>query len=430
MAVIFLSVPTDTVEAKGEFRINNKNMNALKIHSGRQSIAVRFFAALCVVSVLSACSGDDESTSSATGGAAGVGGTNGSSAGAASSGASGSAGQGGSEAVFYSDQPLFENKVDGYPMFRIPALITAQNGDLIAFSEGRQSILDDGDIDIVVRRSTDFGQTWSDIAVVVDNNGDTAGNATPILLADSGRLLLVYCVNPGDDANNRSVFVLSSDDNGNTWSEPRDITASIKPSGWTWYATGPGRGIVTKNGRIVVPCNHEDESGVRSSHIIFSDDGGDTWQLGGSAAPKTDESTVAQLSDGRLLMNMRYEGDTRARAIAFSEDEGVTFSDTTFDQSLPDADCEGNLLTVAGGLLFSNAATTKTFPRDHLTVRLSENDGANWRYSKLLEEGPSAYSAMSELSDGTIGILYEQGQALPYDRLKFARFNMAWLSSK
>lgn len=324
-------------------------------------------------------------------------------------------------------QTLFEGGSDGYSFVRIPALVTSRSGTLLAFAEGRHSLNDDGDIDIVLRRSVDMGATWSDLAVAVDMGSDTVGNPTPIVMAGSDRIWLPFCSNPGTDANTRSVWLTYSDDDGKTWVTPRDITAQAKPADWTWYATGPGRGIETTQGRLVIPADHVDGFGVRRSHVIFSDDAGETWTVGGSAAPDTDEAQVVELSDGRLMLNMRYEGDVRARAIAISSDAGATWGETTFDNQLPDPGCEGSILAIPQGLLFSNPATTVAFPRDHVTVRWSQDNGATWAFSRLLDEGPSAYSSLTRLPDGRMGIVWESGSAVPYDRVQFARFDLQWL---
>jgi sialidase-1 len=324
-------------------------------------------------------------------------------------------------------QVLFEKNADGYAVVRIPALVTTASGALLAFAEGRQSIEDDGDIDLVLRRSDDLGATWSDLQVVVDVGADTAGNPTPIATS-AGRVWLPYCTNPGADMMARSVWLTWSDDDGLTWATPRELTADVKPAGWTWYATGPGRGIELSTGRLLVPCDHTDELGVTRSHVIYSDDQGETWQLGGSAGPDTDEATVAELADGRVVLNMRYEGAVRARALATSDDGGLTWSETTLDERLPDPACEGSLLVAPEGMLFANPATTIAFPRDHVTVRLSPDEGATWPYARVLDEGPSAYSSLTRLSDGRFGVLWESGRTLPYDRIRFARFDLAWVS--
>lgn len=322
---------------------------------------------------------------------------------------------------------LFAGGSAPYPTYRIPALVTTRAGTLLAFAEGRQSIADDGDIDLVLRRSEDGGGTWSDVAVVIDAGPDTAGNPAPIVLAGSDRVWLMYCTNPGADATRRSVWLTSSDDDGRSWAMPRDLTAMLVPAGSTWFATGPGRGIELANGRLLVPCNGTDAAGEHRAFVVFSDDGGATWQRSNGADVGTDESTAAELPDGRVMLDMRFEGTAHARAVAFSTDHGTTFGATTFDAMRPDPACEGSLLAVPEGLLFSNPATTVPLPRNHVTVRLSTDQGASWAYARELDPGPSAYTALTRLSDGRFAILWESGRVLPYDGIRFAVFDHAWL---
>ena len=322
---------------------------------------------------------------------------------------------------------IFEDRADGYPVFRIPALLETPRGTLLAFAEGRQSLQDDGNVDLVLRRSTDGGRSWDALRVVVDAGADTAGNPAPVVDRSNGRIWLPYCTNPATAMQQRSVWVTYSDDDGVTWSAPRDITSSVKPTDWTWYATGPGRSVQTASGRIVVPCDHTDGAGVGRAHVIFSDDHGATWQRGGDASPGPDESQVAELDDGTLLLASRDEGPALARAFSRSTDQGLHWSDAVLVPSLPDPHCEGSLLRAPSGLWMSNPATRTVLPRDHLTVRRSDDDGATWTHARLVEAGPSAYSSLAVLPDGRIALAWESGRVLPYDRIRFVSFEPAWV---
>ena len=172
---------------------------------------------------------------------------------------------------------------EGYVCYRIPTLAISKQGTLLAFIEGRRNSCEDqGDIDIVLKRSTDGGKTWSRNITIIDDGINRCQNQCPVILP-SGRILLVYCWNPGATGA-RSVFVTYSDDDGLTWSKGKNITSTVKPAGWGWYATGPVHGIIKQQepnkGRIVIPANH----GLGSngySHVIYSDDNGETWSLGG-----------------------------------------------------------------------------------------------------------------------------------------------------
>jgi sialidase-1 len=327
---------------------------------------------------------------------------------------------------------LFRAGEGGYHTYRIPSLIVTAKGTLLAFCEGRRNSGGDaGDIDVVMRRSFDHGKTWSAVQVIADKGEDTVGNPTPVVERKSGTIFLLLTSNPGWASERqitervsgavRTVWITHSTDDGASWSVLEDITAQVKKPEWTWYATGPGNGIQMRNGRLVIPCDHNG-----SSHVIYSDDRGASWKIGGSAEDKTNESAVAELKDGSLLLNMRsYHGKHR-RAVQRSRDGGLTWSPLILDETLIEPVCQASLISAGRGrLLFSNpAATTRT----HLTVRLSRDDGASWKASRLLFEGPSAYSSLAMLPGGTVGLLYERGEQGPYERITFAHFDLSWIT--
>jgi sialidase-1 len=323
---------------------------------------------------------------------------------------------------------------DGYHTYRIPALIVSPKGTLLAFCEGRKtSRQDHGDVDLLLKRSTDGGKTWSQQQLVHEEGGDakiTIGNPCPVLDAETGTIWLPIT------RDNDRVLILSSTDDGLTWSTPRDITSSVKQENWTWYATGPGNGIQLTHGkyrgRLVIPCDHrvkEEKNRNLStrSHVIYSDDHGQTWQIGGTLSAGTNECAVVELDNGDLLINMRsYRGKT-CRAISRSSDGGQTWSEVTDDPNLVEPICQASLIRLppasgkeATWLAFSNPADPKT--RRNLTLRLSDDGGKTWPRSKVLCEGSSIYSSLAPLPGGDIGILYERNN---YQELVFARLNPA-----
>ncbi|HTM49415.1 MAG TPA: sialidase family protein [Bryobacteraceae bacterium] len=348
--------------------------------------------------------------------------------------------------VELSQSEVFRSGQDGYHTYRIPALITTSRGTLLAFVEGRrQSRSDSGDIDLLLKRSFDRGKTWSKAQVIADLGADTIGNPAPVVDRRSGGIILLLTRNPGEVTEKqiidsavettRTVWISRSADDGATWTPPVEITASVKEPEWTWYATGPGAGIQLESGRLVIPCDHIVKgSKARHSHVIYSDDRGKSWKIGGIADEKTNESAVAELRDGSLLLNMRsYQGDNRRR-IAISRDAGLTFSKAEPDPALIEPVCQASLIRAVrpgkksdGRLLFSNPAALK---RVRMTVRLSPDDGKTWPVSRVLHEGPAAYSSLAVLNDGTIGILYERGEHDSYEQITFARFPLAWLSER
>lgn len=334
-----------------------------------------------------------------------------------------------------AQQPVFTAGEGGYHTYRIPSLIATKKGTLLAFCEGRKKGRGDaGDIDLVLRRSFDGGRTWQPTQVVWDDADNTCGNPCPVVDPATGTIWLLLTHNLGADTEakivdrtskaSRTAWVSKSTDDGATWSKPVEITKAVKKPEWTWYATGPGVGIVTKSGRFVIPCDSKsgEKGKVRESHVIYSDDRGATWKLGGVVGPNCNECQVAELADGTLVLNMRsYMGNNR-RLIAFSKDGGITWSKPVEDSTLIEPVCQGSVIGVPGivdGLLFSNPASTK---RENLTVRLSRDGGKTWPKSTVLHAGPAAYSCLAMLPGGEAACLYERGEKGAYETITFARF--------
>lgn len=332
---------------------------------------------------------------------------------------------------------VYRSGEGGYHTYRIPALITTPKGTLLAFCEGRKNGGGDaGNIDVLLRRSFDGGKTWGSVQKIADMEDNTIGNPAPVIERKSGTIFLLLTRNPGRIAEktmpeglgleSRTVWIMRSRDDGATWSNPANITASVKRPEWTWYATGPGNGIQLQSGRLVIPCDHDlARTRQRYSHVIYSDDRGETWKIGGVAEINTNESAIVELKDGSLLFNMRsYHGKNR-RAVQRSTDGGITFGPLSFDEALIEPVCQASLISTKKGLLFSNpAAKTRT----RMTVKLSIDGGKTWPNERVIHEGPAAYSNLTVLKDGSVGLLYERGDANPYERITFARFPLAWVA--
>jgi len=311
-----------------------------------------------------------------------------------------------------------------YHTYRIPALVVTAKGTLLAFCEGRRnSAADSGDIDIVLRRSFDGGSTWGPMQTVADAGSDTIGNPTAVVERKTGAVILLMTRNPGGMAerdigeNDRTVWIARSTDDGATWSPPAEITAQVKRPGWTWYATGPGNGIQLRGGRLVIPCDHNVGRTERHSHVIYSDDRGVTWKIGGVAEENTNESAVVQLKSGELVLNMRsYHGKNR-RAVQRSRDGGLTWSPLSLDDALIEPVCQASMIAAGKLVFFANpAATTRT----NLAVRLSRDGARTWSEPRTVWPGPSAYSSLALLKSGAVGLLYESGDRSPNERIAFA----------
>jgi len=321
--------------------------------------------------------------------------------------------------------PLFVSGKGGYHTYRIPAMVVSTRGTVLAFCEGRKtSARDDGDIDLLMRRSLDGGRTWQPVQLVHEQGGDrpiTIGNPCPIAAAD-GTIHLLFC------RDNRQAFYTKTSDEGGTFSAPLEITDALRPFEFSFarLGTGPVHGIQTDAGRLLAPLWLNDKIGQNyRSGVAYSDDGGTTWKAGGLVAADVkglNECTVAELPGGTLLLSMRNR-QAKCRAVAVSDDGGLSWSRPQLMEELVDPQCQGALLRLPGGdparLLFSNAADPN---RLRLTVRHSADAGRTWSAGRLLHAGPSAYSDLAVAADGTILCVYERGQRSPYEQIVLARW--------
>ncbi|MEU3186329.1 sialidase family protein [Streptomyces sp. NPDC006923] len=336
----------------------------------------------------------------------------------------------------------------GYHTFRVPAALQVPGGALLAFAEGRRnSAADDGDIDLVLRRSLDRGCTWQPLQVVADAGRDTVGNPVPVIDPRSGDVVLVTCrtIGPATERQVRNgavpgsvrrVYVQRSTDGGMTWSEQRDITGSVKTPEWRWYAVGPGHAVALRRGphrgRLLVPANHSlSGSGKIGAHSIYSDDGGLTWRVGyvtdASAGPlELNESTLAELPDGRVYINTREHSSRPrgSRADAYSSDGGATLSVPFRAQpQLTGPVVQGSVMWVpgpslTGRLLYSGPADETR--RIRMQVRASDDGGESWRPLWTASEDPAGYSDLVRIRAGVTGLLYETGSPSYHETIRFA----------
>ncbi|MDF2712049.1 MAG: nanH [Nonomuraea muscovyensis] len=353
-------------------------------------------------------------------------------------------------APFVDEQVLYKQGDFGYGCFRIPAVVRATNGMLLAFAEGRvKDCGDDEDIDLVVRRSADGGRTWGPLQVVSEGNGTTHGNPVPIVDERTGRVVLVSTHNGAEPCPNgcdRDPWVQFSDDHGATWSAAREMTEGKRPEWNFWYATGPMHGIQLKRGphagRLVVGANFEswDRVGkhVYGTHLLYSDDSGVTWNIGAETFRDdgtviAQEVTVVELTDGRIYASARERGtDEGSRAYATSSDGGRTW-DAPFRTmpSLATTDVQASLLRFGDErILFSSPMHPGA--REAMGIRSSYDEGGRfetWDEGKVFHWGPSAYSDMVRLDGDEAALMYEAGTITPYEQIRFARFNEAYLET-
>jgi sialidase-1 len=298
----------------------------------------------------------------------------------------------------------------------------------------------------------DNGLTWGPIITVWDNGPNTAGNPCPVLDRDTGRVWMINTRNLGQDTQTeiqngtsdggRTVWVCYSDDHGETWTNPYEITQTVKLPDWRWYATGPGVSIQDSQGRLIVPSTRNTgAAGSAFSFVFHSDDHGQSWQLtGGMAGNNVSEAQVVELSDGRLMMNMRRVGSRPLfRAVSRSANRGVTWDTVTHDFALPSSGVQGSILRYtleteqdADRIVFSNPAngTDDTAnSRTKMTVRVSLDEASTWAHNRELHAGWSAYSSTVITQDFLVGCMYEWGTASRYEAFVFERMSLDWLSN-
>ncbi len=317
--------------------------------------------------------------------------------------------------------------------YRIPALVTAPNGDLVVVIDERVPSCNDlrgsGDINIVIRRSTDHGHSWSEIERIVDfPEGQSASDPSMIVDQVTGEIYLFY--NFMDLDREKDIYylhVIKSGDNGLSWSEPKDITAQIAKPGWhkDFKFITSGRGIQTRTGTLL-HCMVNLDNGL---HLFGSDDHGQSWYLIDTPLKPGNESKVVELDDGRILVNCRANGKGK-RWVHISADQGQSWESRP-EPELKDPGCNASIIRYTSTrdgfdksrLLFCNANMKKG--RKNLTVRVSYDEGQSWSKGKSIYPGSSAYSTMTVLANGDIGVVFEKDD---YTENPFVSFSLEWLT--
>lgn len=343
---------------------------------------------------------------------------------------------------------VFTGNNEGYIIYRIPAMLTTDKGTVLVFCEGRNSLRDQSENDIVMKRSLDGGKSWAPLQLVEENGKHSLNNPTVLQDIVTGKIFLMYQdypsaagergVKPGyrGDSICRSFITYSMDD-GLHWAPPRDITRQVKRKiVVTSIASGPGLGIQIMRGkyrgRLVVPFN-QGPWGQWKVYAVYSDNHGKTWRMGNVAPEGSkghgNEVQVAEMDDGRLLLNTRSFNGIRFRKKAISSDGGETWSPLTDDPALPEPQCQGTLIRFSfrengqkSRLLFANPASQSKRIRG--TVRISYDEGQTWPVSKLIYPGSFAYSCLTRIDSETVGLLFERDN---YKKISFVRLPVKWL---
>ncbi|MBN1909082.1 MAG: exo-alpha-sialidase [Pirellulales bacterium] len=357
------------------------------------------------------------------------------------------------QAVDFFETEVFQSGTDGYHNYRIPAIVRANDGTLLAFAEGRKNnVSDSGDIDLVLRRSFDNGLTWDPMQVVWSNSTGVAGNPCPVVDESTGDIILLTIhETPGatqttirnGTLGERVYQVQRSTDVGTTWTDPVPVLATevLDPR---WQAGGPNHGIQLTlgehAGRLIVAGNHSTGSALTTNqlHVLYSDDHGATWNLGtvGGETPDIYVSEVAtvELLDERLYFTVRdqHGPSVGTRAFTTSSDAGMTFdAPVQIDPTILAPVCHGSILRYSrtdwGD---SDNRILQSYPfsseRENIYVRSSFDEAATWTMGRVIYEGSSAYSDLVRTADDRIGLFYERDN---YGSLIFASFTPEWLDT-
>ncbi|BDH77673.1 hypothetical protein ATCC27039_17990 [Actinomyces naeslundii] len=347
--------------------------------------------------------------------------------------------------------------------YRIPAITTAPNGDLLVSYDERPKDNGNGGSDapnpnhIVQRRSTDGGKTWSAPTYIHQGTetGKKVGYSDPSYVVDhqTGTIFNFHVKSydqgwggskAGTDPENRSIIqaeVSTSTDNGWTWTH-RTITADItKDNPWTARFAASGQGIQIQHGahagRLVQQYTIRTADGTVQAVSVYSDDHGKTWQAGTPTGTGMDENKVVELSDGSLMLNSRASDSSGFRKVARSTDGGQTWSEPASDKNLPDSVDNAQIIRAfpnaapsdprAKVLLLSHSPNPKPWSRDRGTISMSCDDGASWATGKVFNENFVGYTTIAVQSDGSIGLLSEDGN---YGGIWYRNFTMNWLGEQ
>ncbi len=334
---------------------------------------------------------------------------------------------------------LFVRGGEGVFLYRIPALAVTTKGTILALCDARIAKGDDlpNNIDLVLRRSFDLGETWIPTQKIANFPGmEGAGDASMLVDRETGTIWAFYAYGPegigsresqpGIDGPTLRLHLIHSNDDGATWSEAADLNPMVKDPAWKAAWPSPGSGFQARSGRLYFPLTQVSDAGY--TRFIYSDDHGASWKITVPAGRNTSESMIVELDDGTLMANMR--GNKKLRAVAISNDNGNSWEPMYYDETLIGPNCQASLIrysSLSNGddknrLLFSNPASTK---RENMTVRLSYDEGKTWPVSKTIYPGLAGYSSLAVLPDGSIGMFYEHGAQHDTDICAF-HYGMAY----
>jgi len=336
---------------------------------------------------------------------------------------------------------VFINGKDGYPQYRIPALLYTQKGTLLTFCEGRASISDHAANDIVLKRSPDQGKTWLLLQVIAEDGDNCLSNPAVVQVDPTGRILLVFQiypkgyheseVGPGVESDTTCrAWIIYSDDDGATWSKRREITREVKrPTFATSIASGPGNGIQLKfgplKGRVIMPFNQGPVDRWKI-YAAYSDDLGETWAYGEVAFEQDpgygNEVQMVELSDGTIMLNARIQDGHKCRKIGFSKDGGINWTGLVDEPQLPDPGCMASIIRLNSSalnpapIIFCNPAAEND--RTNGVLRISYDDAKTWSVYKSVYPGSFAYCHLTDMGSNQVGLFFERDE---YAKITFMK---------
>lgn len=327
---------------------------------------------------------------------------------------------------------------DGIDSYRIPTLVTSKKGALLVFAEARKiSSTDKTPTDIAFKRSEDNGKTWSKIKLLTE--GGENAFMDPVALVDkvTGKIFLFTTLWPADDHSmfKNTAWVITSDDDGKTWSKPRNITEEIVAKDHYIGGFGPGAGIQMVGSefenRLIIPTRQTDGK-ISKNRTVYSDDHGETWQIG-MPAPDGGEYQITESPHNMLRYNLR--AGKGKRTVSVSKDGGESWSASHIDfrlqSSVDYGGCQGSMLGIdnilfyvgpAGGL---GSATHED--RQNLFIYRSLDGGDTWENDYLLHDKSAGYSCITQLADGGLAIIFEAADSEGFPKMTPGNRPPGWM---
>ncbi|NLC50092.1 MAG: exo-alpha-sialidase [Bacteroidales bacterium] len=333
---------------------------------------------------------------------------------------------------------VFSSGDDGIDSYRIPSLVTSKKGTLLLFTEARkESSTDKTPTDIALKRSEDNGKSWSNIHILTQSGKDAYMDPVAVVDKFTGKIFLFTSLWPSDDHSTfgNTAWLLTSEDDGVTWTEPQEVTNQIAARNHYIGGFGPGAGIQMSGeqfkNRLIVPTRQRDENSSKN-RTIYSDDHGTTWQVGEMAADGG-EYQIVESPKNRLIYNLR--GAKGKRVVASSGDGGVTWSNSRIDfrlqSSVDYGGCQGSMLGLDNMFFYVGPAgglgSNTHEDRQNLFIYRSLDGGFTWENDYLLHEKSAGYSCITQLSDGRLAIVFETSDSEGFPKMTPGNRPAGWM---